>query len=71
MSAVTSAVGYARRLVRSGKPYAVAIRAASNEYGVSSVDVSTGLRGARKRRCAAVGLPERCTHVPDHAYWQD
>ncbi len=67
---VQEAVGLARRLVRSGKPFAVAIRAAADEWDVSTADVAAGLRGRRKRRTSPA-LPERCCHVPVNAYWID
>ncbi len=72
-AAVQSAVAMARRLLHSGKPAAVAIRQAADEYGVHTVDVATGLRGPRKsvRRPVHRHLPDRCTHVPDKAYWVD
>jgi hypothetical protein len=71
VSAVSSAIASARRLVRGGKPFPVAIRAAADEYGVSTVDVSTGLRGPRQRKKNERELPDRYCHVPDNAHWMD
>jgi len=72
-SDVRSAVSMARQLVRAGRPYGVAIRAAADEYGVSSADVSAGLRARRRKRPPVERRDwrERCCTVPDGAWWQD
>jgi len=75
-SDLQSAVAMARQLVRAGKPYGVAIRAAADDYGVSSADVSAGLRGAKRRKHKPVERrdwrqSEQMSHVPAGAWWQD
>jgi hypothetical protein len=67
---ISYATDYARRLVRSGTPYGVAVRMAAEEYRVSTRSISAGLR-ARRRRPPHDQLPDRCRQVPTNAWWQD